>query len=136
MKVIYAWVALLVILIAGVGLFIIQWYTMPLLPKNRSSLAKIRAGLAESYQKRAELLSDSAMALINRLKVKQGGLTKQQEQKIKQLLDRAKELKLRAEKMKTKNIREAESTELLRACNEIYGEASAICRQLQDEATK
>lgn len=135
MKLIYAYIALLTIVIVGVGLFVIQWYTMPQ-PKGKNELSALRINLALAYQKRAELLSESAMVTTNRLKAMQGNLTEQQEQKINRLLDRAKELKSRAEKMKKRNIREAESTQLLRACNEIYGEASAICRQLQTETNK
>ncbi|MEO0115660.1 MAG: hypothetical protein ABIK93_09360 [candidate division WOR-3 bacterium] len=134
MKLIYAWVALLVILIAGVGLFVIQWYTMPSAGKNE--LPKMRENLAHRYENRAQLLQDSAMAMANRIKARLGKLTSDQEAKINQLLDRAKELKLNAEKMKKKKIKDAEANEIIQSCYAIYGEASRICRQLATEANK
>ena len=135
MKVIYAWVALLIIVIAGVGFFIIQWYTMPT-PTSKTELPKMRTNLAERYEQRANALSDSAMSMANRIKAIQGNLTSEQEQKVNRLLDRAKELKANAEKIKGKTIKDNEATKLLQSCYAIYGEASGICRQLQIEATK
>lgn len=134
MKLIYAWVALLVILIAGVGLFVIQWYTMPSAGNNQ--LPKMRESLATRYETRAQVLSDSAMAMADRIKARYGKLTPDQEAKINQLLDRAKELKLNAEKMKKKAIKETEVNEIIQSCYAIYGEASRICRQLEIEANK
>ena len=135
MKLIYAWVALFIILIVGVGLFIIQWYIMPL-PANRNQLPKLRASLADRYEARAQSLSDSAMSMANRIKARQGKLTPDQEKKINQLLDRAKELKLNAEKIKKRAIKDTEANEIIQSCYAIYGEASRICRQLATEVNK
>ncbi len=135
MKLIYAWIAILIIIIAGIGFFIYQLYTMPS-PQSKSQLPKMRTNLAEKYEQRAELLSDSALSMANRIKAIQGNLTTEQEKKINRLLDRAKELKLNAEKVKNKTIKDTEASELLRSCHAIYGEASGICRQLETEAKK
>jgi hypothetical protein len=134
-KLIYAWVALFIILIVGVGLFIIQWYIMPL-PARRNPLPKLRASLADRYEARAQSLSDSAMSMANRIKARQGKLTPDQEKKINQLLDRAKELKLNAEKIKKRAIKDTEANEIIQSCYAIYGEASRICRQLATEVNK
>jgi len=134
-KVIYGWIALLVIVITGVGLFIIQWYTMPVQPKE-NPLPNMRKNLAQRYEARANMFSDSAMAMAQRLKRTQGSLTPKQEEKVNSLLDRAKNLKEKAAQLQTKDLSENETGELLRACNSIYGEASAICNQLQVESGK
>ncbi len=133
MKVIYAWVAILVIVIAGVALYIYQLYTMPS-PQSKSQLPQIRTELAERYEKRAEILTDSAMSMANRLKAIQGSLNQEQEKKINRLLDRAAELKANAGKIKEKVSNDSEVSEILRTCNVIYGEASAICKQLTVES--
>ena len=132
MKLIYAWVALLVIVIAGVALYIYQLYTMPS-PQSKSQLPKIRTELAEKYEQRAEQLSDSALSMANRLKTIQGSLNQEQEKKINRLLDHAAELKANAVKIKEKVSNDTEVNEILRTCNVIYGEASAICKQLTAE---
>jgi hypothetical protein len=135
MKVIYAWIALLLIVIVFVGLFIIQFYTMPV-PSSKTELPRLRTNLAEKYEKRADLLSDSAIAIANRLKTIQGTLTPEQENKINRILYRAKELKANATKIKSKRINATESSEILNTCNVIYGEASSICKQLNPKTTK
>lgn len=135
MKVIYAWVAILVIIIAIVGIFAFQFISVPR-SSNKTELPKMRISLAEKYEQRANELSDSAMSMANRIKTIQGNLTTDQEIRINRLLDRAKELKANAEKMKNKTIKDNEASTLLQSCYAVYGEANGICRQLQTEATK
>jgi uncharacterized membrane protein (Fun14 family) len=133
-KVIYAWIAILVIIIAIVGVFFLQ---LSIIPRSSSKieLPKLRISLAEKYEQRANALSDSAMSMANRIKTIQGDITADQEKRINRLLERAKELKIDAERMKNQTIKDAEANTILQSCNAIYGEASAICRQLQNEAT-
>ncbi|MFB0509395.1 MAG: hypothetical protein ACETVX_02770 [bacterium] len=135
MKLIYAWVAILVIVIAGVGLFIFQMYTMPN-KSTKSELPKMRSNLAQKYVNKAEVLSDSALIMAEQLKAKQGSLTPDQERKINQLLDRAKRLKENAARLNEKKLSETEGQDILRACTSIYGEASGICNQLRTEVGK
>jgi gas vesicle protein len=134
-KVIYAWVAILVIIIAIVGIFALQLLTVPRL-SNKAELPRMRMSLAEKYEQRANELSDSAMSMANRIKTIQGKLTSDQERRINRLLDRAKELKANAERMKNKTIKDNEASILLQSCYAVYGEANGICRQLQAGATK
>jgi hypothetical protein len=92
--------------------------------------------LAEKYEQRANELSDSAMSMAYRIKTIQGSITPEQEKKINRILDRAKQLKANAQKMKNKTIKDNEASILLQSCYAVYGEANGICRQLQTEATK
>lgn len=135
MRLIYAWVALLVILIAGIGLFILQIYTMPPQP-TKSELPEMRTNLAQKYEERAQVLSDSALIMAEQLKSIQGSLTPEQELKIKELLKHAENLKATAAKLKGSNVSVTEGGNLLRACTEIYGKASGICNQLRTEIGK
>lgn len=135
MKVIYTWIALLVIIIVIIGIFALQLFTMPRL-SNKTELPRMRINLAEKYQQRANELSDSAMSMANRIKTIQGSLTTVQEKRINRLLDRAEELKANAERVKNKTLKDTEASSLLQSCYAIYGEANGICRQLQSEATQ
>ena len=131
MKIIYVWVVLLLVVIVGVGFFIYRIYTKP--PQPVVDFAKTRANLAQEYENKAEVLSDSGLIIAEQLKAKQGSLTPAQELKIKNLFDRAKMLKENVAKLKNENLSENEGQNILHACASIYGEASGICNQLRAE---
>ena len=135
MRVIYAWIALLLIVIVGVGLFLWQSYYGPP-AQNTDILQEMRIKLAQKYEEKAQMLSDSAMITAEELTSKQGSLTPSQQAKINDLMKHAKQLQTNADRLKEKNLSDAESDDLLRTCTTIYGEANASCRQLRTEVIK
>ena len=101
MRVIYAWIALLLIVIAGVGLYIWQTYHIPI-AKTEKEFSKMQSKYVLKFEEKAKILSDSAMIMAEQLKAIQGSLTHEQELKIKTLMDEAEKLKATAAKLKNR----------------------------------